>query len=136
MKFVEYYSSDPEKRKMKRDNTAEVVELRKKVESLEQGKVDSSTVDKLVEEKLRAFLPPGLMEGLAAWNAKGQQGPIHLPSFTGSNSSSVSQTVNATTTTTVTSSAAASLYGQAVTFTATVSAVAPVCEPSTPTTIV
>ena len=27
------------------------------------------------------------MEGLAAWNAGGQQGPIHVPSFTGSNSS-------------------------------------------------
>ena len=48
-------------------------------------------VDKLVAEKvnkqLRTLLPPGLMEGLAAWNARGQQGPIHVPSYTGSNSS-------------------------------------------------
>lgn len=27
------------------------------------------------------------MEGLAAWNAAGRKGPIHLPSYTGSNSS-------------------------------------------------
>ena len=90
MKFVEYYSSDPEKRKerrkMKRDNTAEVVELRKKVESLEKQIVDSSTVDKLVDERIRTLIPPGLFEGLAAWNAGGQQGPIHVPSFSGSNS--------------------------------------------------
>ena len=33
------------------------------------------------------MLPPGLMEGLAAWNARGQQGPIHVPSFAGSTSS-------------------------------------------------
>ena len=49
--------------------------------------MDSNTVDRSVEEKLRAFLPPGLMEGLAAWNAAGRQGPIHVPSYAGSNSS-------------------------------------------------
>ena len=43
-------------------------------------------MDKLVDEKLRAILPPGLMEGLAAWNAGGRQGPIHVPSFAGCNS--------------------------------------------------
>ena len=32
------------------------------------------------------LIPPGLMEGLAAWNARGQHGPIHVPSFSGSNS--------------------------------------------------
>ena len=52
MKFMQYYSSDPEKkterRKMKRDNTAEVVELRKKVESLEK-QIDPTTMHKLVE---------------------------------------------------------------------------------------
>ena len=64
----------------------EVLELRKKVESLEQQKVDSSTVDKLVDERIRAIIPPGLPEGLAAWNAGGQRGPIHVPSFSGSNS--------------------------------------------------
>jgi len=90
MNFLQYYSTDAETRKERRKPTrdrAEVVELRKKVESLEQEKVDSCTVDKLVDEKLRAILPPGLMEGLAAWNAGGQQGPIHVPSFAGSNSS-------------------------------------------------
>ena len=48
-------------------------------------------VDKLVaeklDEKLRNLLPPGLMEGLAAWQAGGQEGPIHVPSFAGSTSS-------------------------------------------------
>ena len=64
---------------------------RKKLETLEHEKVDSSTVDKLldekVDEKLRRFLPPALLEGITAWHAGGQQGPIHVPSFTGSNSS-------------------------------------------------
>ena len=48
-------------------------------------------VDKLVaeklDEKLLNLLPPGLMEGIAAWQAGGQQGPIHVPSFAGSTSS-------------------------------------------------
>ena len=74
-----------ERRKASKDK-AEVVELRKKVEILENEKVDSTTVQRLVDEKLRSFLPPGLMEGLAAWNAAGRQGPIHVPSFSGSNS--------------------------------------------------
>ena len=90
MKFLQYYSTDTEKRKERRKSSkdkAEVVELKKKVESLEQEKVDSAKVDQLVEEKLRAMLPAGLMEGLAAWNAAGRQGPIHVPSFAGSNSS-------------------------------------------------
>ena len=94
MKFTEYYSTDTEKKKERRKpakDRAEVLELRKKLETLEKEKVDSTTVDKLVAEKvneqLRTMLPPGLMEGLAAWNARGQQGPIHVPSFAGSTSS-------------------------------------------------
>ena len=94
MKFIEYYSTDPEKKKERRKpakDKAEVLELRKKLETLEKEKVDSSMVDKLVAEKvdeqLRSFLPPGLMEGLAAWNAAGRQGPIHVPSYAGSTSS-------------------------------------------------
>ena len=62
MKFLEYYNSDAETRKVRRKTTrdkTEVVELRKKVESLEQEKVDSSTVDKLVDEKIRAIIPLG-----------------------------------------------------------------------------
>ena len=62
------------------------MELRKKVESLEKEKVDSSTVDKLVTDRLREMFPPALWDGIAAWNAGGQQGPIHVPSFSGSNS--------------------------------------------------
>ena len=46
------------RRKTTRGKT-EVLELRKKVESLEQEKVDSSKVDKLVDEKIRAILPLG-----------------------------------------------------------------------------
>ena len=95
MKVAEYYdSSDAKSRKERRTTSkdkAEVQELKKKVDLLEQAKVDSSTVDKLVEnmvkERLREFIPPRLLEGIAAWNAKGQKGPIHVPSFTGSNSS-------------------------------------------------
>jgi hypothetical protein len=94
MKFIEYYSTDTDKKKERRKpakDRAEVLELRKKLETLEKEKVDSTMVDKLVAEKvneqLRTLLPPGLMEGLAAWNARGQQGPIHVPSFAGSTSS-------------------------------------------------
>ena len=94
MKFIEYYSTDADKRKERRKpakDKVEVLELRKKLETLEKEKVDSSMVDnivaKKVEETLRSFLPPGLMEGIAAWQAGGQQGPIHVLSFAGSTSS-------------------------------------------------
>ena len=83
MKFLQYYSTDAETKKERRRpsrDKAEVVELKKKVESLEQ-KVDPRTMDKLVEEKIRELLPPGLMEGLVAWNAAGRHGPIHVPSY-------------------------------------------------------
>lgn len=91
MKVSEYYgSSDGSKTRKERRSTskatAEVQELRKKVESLEK-RVDEDEMNKLVEQKLRQFMPPGLMEGLAAWNAAGQQGPIYVPSVSGSNSS-------------------------------------------------
>ena len=39
-----------------------------------------------MDERIRAIIPPGLMEGLAAWNAAGRVGPIQMPSMTGSNS--------------------------------------------------
>ena len=39
-----------------------------------------------VEERIREIIPPGLMEGIAAWNAAGRVGPIQVPSMTGSNS--------------------------------------------------
>ena len=32
------------------------------------------------------LFPPGLMEGIVAWNAAGRQGPIHVPSYAGSTS--------------------------------------------------
>ena len=93
MKFLEYYSTDTEKKKERRKpakDRAEVLELRKKLDALEAEKVDSSVVDKLVaekvEEKLRALLPDALVQGITAWHAGGQQGPIHVPSFSGSNS--------------------------------------------------
>ena len=94
VKFLQYYNTDTETRKERRKparDKAEVIELRKKLETLEHEKVDSSTVDKLVDEKvdekLRRFLPPALLEGITAWHAGGQQGPIHVPSFAGSTSS-------------------------------------------------
>jgi len=90
MKFTEYYSTDTEKKKARRypaKDRAEVVELRKQLSE----KVDSSVVDKLVadkvDERLRSFLPPALVEGITAWHAGGQQGPIYVPSFAGSTSS-------------------------------------------------
>jgi len=88
VKFGEYYKDDTKKRReRKTHSTAEVELLKKKVHDLEATKVDESTVDKLVEEKLRAFLPPQLYEGIAAWKATGQVGPIHVPSSGGSSSS-------------------------------------------------
>ena len=87
VKFGEYYKDENRKRRERKSSTAEVERLKKKVEDLEAKKVDESTVDKMVEEKLRAFLPPELYEGLAQWKATGQVGPIHVPSGGGSNSS-------------------------------------------------
>jgi len=94
VKFTEYYSTDTDQRKERRrpnKDKLEVIELRKKLEDIEASKVDSSVVDKLVAEKVAAQLnsmfPPALVEGITAWHAGGQRGPIHVPSFTGSNSS-------------------------------------------------
>ena len=91
MKVGEYYQSDAKSRKARRitgKDKAEVEELKKKVESLEQVKEElPKLVEQGVREQLRAFLPPNLLEGIAAWNARGQQGPIVVPSLTGSNSS-------------------------------------------------
>ena len=42
------------------------MELRKKVETLENEKVDSTTVNKMVKDRLDELLPPGLMEGLVS----------------------------------------------------------------------
>jgi hypothetical protein len=92
MKVSEYYGSDAKTRKERRStkDKAEVQELKKKVESLEKI-VDPTEMSKLVDEKLqeklRQIIPPSLMEGLAAWNAAGQQGLIYVPSVSGSNSS-------------------------------------------------
>ncbi|KAK1680996.1 hypothetical protein QYE76_041844 [Lolium multiflorum] len=66
--------------------------LKKKVESLEKLVAEkpvenTEMMNKLLDEKIRQIIPPGLMEGLAAWNAGGQVGPIHVPSISGSNSS-------------------------------------------------
>ena len=66
MKVAEYYQSDSKTKKERRTTSkdkAEVLELKKKVESLEQGKVDLPMVDKLVEERveerIRALIHPG-----------------------------------------------------------------------------
>ena len=60
--------------------------------------MDQATVDQLVAEKLdeklderlRTMFPPNLVERIVAWHAGGQQGPIHVASFAGGNSSNVS----------------------------------------------
>ena len=75
---------------MSSEDKAEVEELRQKVSMLEAKQatsMDKEEVDKLFEKKLRDFLPPQLIEGIAAWNAAGQVGPIQVPSGGGSNSS-------------------------------------------------
>jgi DNA recombination-dependent growth factor C len=51
-----------------------VEELRQKVDALEAKQatqMDKAEVDKMFEQKLRDFLPPWLMEGIATWNATG-----------------------------------------------------------------
>ena len=105
MKFLEYYNSSDmsetktERRRTVRAGKTEVLELKNKLQTLEKEKVDTNMVNKLVDERLRAFLPTELMEGIAAWHAGGQKGPIHVPSFSGSNStmnqSPVTPTTNA-----------------------------------------
>jgi hypothetical protein len=94
MKFREYYKEDNKKRRERRsamssEDKAEVEELRQKVSMLEAKQatsMDKEEVDKLFEKKLRDFLPPQLIEGIDAWNAAGQVGPIQVPSAGGSNS--------------------------------------------------
>lgn len=91
MKFLEYYSTDGDKGKRQRrkssKDSAEVVELRKKLEELQQQKVDTKAVNQLVKERIEELLPPGLMDGIVAWNAAGRTGPIHVPSYAASTSS-------------------------------------------------
>ena len=84
MKFLEYYNSSDTTET--RTGKTEVLELKNKLKTLEKKKVDTNMVNQLVDEKLRTFLPPELMEWIAAWHVEGQKGPIHVPSFSGSNS--------------------------------------------------
>ncbi|KAK1678241.1 hypothetical protein QYE76_039089 [Lolium multiflorum] len=93
MKFREYYKEESSKKRrrsaMSSEDKAEVEELRKKVSMLEEkqaNSMDKEEVDKLFEKKLRDFLPPQVIEGIAAWNAAGQVGPIKVPSAGASNS--------------------------------------------------
>ena len=97
MKFIEYYSTDTDNKRTRRkpsNTSAQVAELTEEVAELKKQKVDQATVNQLVAEKvderLRAMFPPNLVEGISAWYAGGQQGPIHVPSFGGSNSTNVS----------------------------------------------
>ena len=79
----------------------EVLELKNKLQTLEKEKVDTNMVNQLVDEKLREFLPPELMEGIAAWHVGCQKGTIHVPSFSGSNSTMNQSPVTPTTNTEV-----------------------------------
>ena len=96
MKVAEYYSSDAKSRKHRRKSTkadsGEVQQLKAEVELLrkrldEKAEPDPAKVSQIVDNRIREFIPPFLADGLAAWNAAGRQGPIHLPSYAGSNSS-------------------------------------------------
>ena len=91
MKVGEYYKSDAKSRKARRMTgaaKAEVEELKKQVEVLQQAKEElPNIVASQVNETIKAMIPPNLWEGIAAWHARGQQGPIHVPACTGSNSS-------------------------------------------------
>ena len=66
MKFINYYHLEAhmkkERRKPSKDK-AEVLELRKKVETLENQKVDSTTVERLVDERLKSIFPLGWWRG-------------------------------------------------------------------------
>ena len=92
VKFGEYYKEENKKRREKKTQSTVQV-LAKQVEDLKASKLDeeavNAMVDRKVEEKLRALLPPQLWEGLAKWNAAGQVGPIKVPSVGGSNSSHI-----------------------------------------------
>ena len=66
MKFTEYYSSDgagetKKRRRTSKQDKAEVQELRAQVEELQKSKVDSTTVEKLVQERLQQMLTPQVM---------------------------------------------------------------------------
>ena len=96
MKVAEYYSSDAKSRKHRRKSTkadsGEVEQLKAEVELLkkrldEKAEPEPAVVNQLVDERIRQIIPPAFIEGFAAWEAGGRQGPIHLPSYAGSNSS-------------------------------------------------
>ena len=84
MKFGQYYREDPKTKAEKRmkkeaEDKREIADLRQKVEAIPQ----------LVEDRLAVKvceIVPALLAGLDAWNAAGRQGPVPLPSMTGSNS--------------------------------------------------
>ena len=69
MKFIEYYNTDTDNKRMRRkpsNDRAEVLELREQMAQLQKEKVDQATVDQLVAEKLderiRTMFPPNLVE--------------------------------------------------------------------------
>lgn len=91
MKVRDYYDSDAKSKKARRVTgaaRAEVEQLKKQVEDLQQVKAQlPDIVASQVNETIKSLIPPNLWEGISAWNARGQQGPIHVPACTGSNSS-------------------------------------------------
>ncbi|KAK1628148.1 hypothetical protein QYE76_002463 [Lolium multiflorum] len=95
MKLSEYYGSDAKTRKLERRSSAkdksEVQELKKKVESLEKLVAEkpvenTEMMNKLLDEKIRQIIPPGLMEGFvwggglpSAKKSTGATSPIIRP---------------------------------------------------------
>jgi hypothetical protein len=78
-----------EDREAKKERKAAAVAVataseRREVEKLREQMPDLIT--KQVQQKLREIIPNELWEGLAAWNAAGQRGPLVVPSISSSNS--------------------------------------------------
>jgi hypothetical protein len=46
----------------------------------------SDLITQQVQQKIREIIPDEQWEGLATWNAVGRQGPLVVPSISGSNS--------------------------------------------------
>lgn len=101
MKVAEYYASDAKSSRKKRtvtkgkaaenisgDNSEVIQELQEEVAFLKKELAAKPKVSQEdLKEALQSLIPPNVFEGIAAWNAAGQQGPIYVPSAGGSNSS-------------------------------------------------
>jgi hypothetical protein len=96
MKSIDIGDFKKEDREAKKERKAVVVAAvvaaattseRREVDKLQEQMLDLLTEQ--VQQKLREIIPDELWEGLAAWNAAGQRGPLVVPSISAATLSSM-----------------------------------------------